>query len=96
MSTMNVLEFLQFIQYQPLSKNSFVLITVSSCPAGQYNDGPKQLCSYCSPGSYNDETGSSSCKLCSPGTYMDYFLYGENSSGNTCITILITQKLNFH
>lgn len=49
------------------------------CPAGQYNDGSKQWCSYCSPGSYNDQTGSSSCKLCPPGTYMDHLLYGEIS-----------------
>lgn len=39
------------------------------CPMGQYNNGSKQWCSYCPPGSYSNKTGSSLCQLCPPGTY---------------------------
>lgn len=39
------------------------------CPMGQYKDGSKQWCSLCPPGSYNDQTESSSCHPCPAGTY---------------------------
>lgn len=51
------------------------------CPMGQYNDGSKQWCSFCSPGSYNAHTGSSSCHPCPAGTYNR--IYGQTVPGKT-------------
>lgn len=51
------------------------------CPAGQYNDGSKQWCSFCPPGRYNNKTGSSSCRRCPKGTYNT--LHGQTTLGKT-------------